>query len=64
MKGNEIFHMDVIWFCIHHTAVTDCSKNQELRVASYGITFTQNFVKINQLFQKMKKVLSDASLFP
>jgi hypothetical protein len=101
LKGNENFHMDVIWFCmqqkaavtkrayfskiyilphiisgfdvmwllhltsfcIHHTVVTDCRKNQELRVASYGITLLPNFVKINQLVQKIERVLSDAYSF-
>lgn len=92
MKGNEIFHMDAIWFsiqqkaaltkctyfsktyilpgiisgfyimwllhltsfCVHHIVLTNCRKNQELRVASSGITLTQNFVKINW-FKRWKR---------
>jgi hypothetical protein len=52
-------------FCVHHIVVTDCKKNQELRVASYGRTLIPNFVKINQLVQNMKRVLSlMPTLFP
>jgi hypothetical protein len=45
-------------FCIHHIVVTDCRKNQELS----GLLWhnTPNFVTINQLVQKTKRVLCDA----